>query len=793
MASTSPSTFGALLKRYRLAAGLTQELLAERSGISARGVQDLERGVHTTPHAETVRRLAQALELDARAQAALVEAAHPETTAQGAPAVVLLRQRAPPVPATPLIGREHEVAEASALLRPSGGDTGARLLTLTGPGGVGKTRLAIAIAAERRNSFTHGVVWVELAPLRDPTLVAPTLARALGLRKHGDESLDETIVEAVADQHLLLVFDNFEHLLPAVPLIARLLADSPELSVLATSRARLHLRGEREFPVSPLALPMSTRSAPPELEGLAGVAAVRLFVERAVEVRSGFVLTEENAAAVAEICRRLDGLPLALELAAARVRILPPVALLERLERRLPMLTDGPRDAPSRQHTMRDAIAWSYDLLSETEQKLFRRLSVFTGGFTLEAAEAIASVGERLPDKSVLDLLTSLGNQSLLRTVDDTTDELRFNLLETVREFGQELLAASGETESVLRAHAEFFLTLAEAAQPRLHGPEGPVLLNRLEAEHDNLCAALAWAIERGDVEMALRLAYASWRFWWMHSHLDQGHRWMERALALPDPDAVISPLRPRTLASAGYFARIQGAYADATAMGEEALAMARGIDDPYGMAVAFHLLGLVAADQGELTQARAHYQAALALQRELGNSHAVAFQLSNLGDVAVAQGHLEEAMTFGREALAIWRARGDDWGIAWALIQLGKVARAQGDESDAVELTIESLASNAKLGDKEIAARALSELAAVAGERGQFHLAARLYGNVAALRRKIGAPLAPVERVRHERAVTATRDALDRESFIAAWESGLDMPLEQVIAEVRTLAVEVC
>jgi transcriptional regulator with XRE-family HTH domain len=389
MRASSPTTFGVLLRRYRLAAGLTQEALAERAGVSARGVQDLERGVHADPRADTVRLLANALGLDDQARSSLIAAAHPELAAPAVSTPIPPRLSPLPIPPTLLIGREREVAAACALLRRPSGAVGARLLTLTGPGGVGKTRLALAIATEVASDFADGVVWVDLAAIRDPTLVAAAIGQALDIRETGDRPIAELLRTAMIDRRLLLVLDNFEHLMPAAQLVSDLLAAGPELVVLTTSRARLRLRGERELPISPLALPAATEDARSPLAGLAGVAAVRLFVDRAGDVRPGFALSPDNAAAVAAICRQVEGLPLALELAAARVKILTPTALLARLEQRLPVLSGGARDLPLRHQTMRETIAWSHDLLSAEEQALFRRLAVFAGGFTFDAAEAI--------------------------------------------------------------------------------------------------------------------------------------------------------------------------------------------------------------------------------------------------------------------------------------------------------------------------------------------------------------------------------------------------------------------
>jgi predicted ATPase/transcriptional regulator with XRE-family HTH domain len=783
MAPTSAATFGILLRQLRLAAGLTQEALAERAGLSARGVQDLERGLRLAPRAETVRLLADALGVSGETRAALITAAHPELSSPPAPVAVPLRLAAPPLPLTPLVDREREVATICARLR----HPETRLVTLTGPGGVGKTRLALAVAAAMAGDVGDGVAWVDLAPLRDPTLVPAEVADALGVRERGEQPLAEVLRGAVAGRQLLLVLDSCEHVLPTMPLIGELLTASPDLTVLATSRARLRLRGEQELPVGPLAVPATEAST----SALEEVAAVRLFVERAQAVAPAFVLTEATAAPVSEICRRVEGLPLALELAAVRVKFLSPAALLTRLERRLPLLSGGPRDAPDRQRTMRDTIAWSHDLLTPEEQTLFRRLAVFAGGIPLEAAEVVGARSAPLSPPSVLEGLATLLDQSLLRQYEPaapSTGEARFAMLETVREYAMERLEASGEAEMIRQAHAAFYLALLEAAEGHLHGPDGPATLDRLETEHDNLRAALTWAIEEGKVEIALKLAHACWRFWWMHSHLDQGRLWLERALALPDPGAAVAALRPRVLVDAGYFARIQGAYEEAAAMGEEALAAGRAADDRNTMASALFLLGMTAFDRGELERARVHHEVGLTLEREVGNQHGVAIELTRLGDIAVAQGNLEEAETSGEEALVIWRERGDAWGAAWGLLLLGRVARARGDDARAIGLFRESLASNARLGDKEIIVRAVAELAAVACNRGQFLLAARLYGGVAALRETLGAPLAPAGWAGYEQDLAATRSELAEEVFQAAWDAGRALPLERIIAEAESL-----
>ncbi|CAA9576383.1 MAG: Transcriptional regulator, AfsR family, partial [uncultured Thermomicrobiales bacterium] len=450
-----------------------------------------------------------------------------------------------PMQPTPFLGREREVAEVTGLLRRGE----ARLLTLAGPGGVGKTHLALAAAAELLDAFPDGAWFVDLAPLADPALVPTAVATALGLREAGGRPPADAAANHLRDKAALLVLDNWEHLLGAAPFVADLLAACPRLAVLATSRAPLRLRGEREHPVGPLALADPAADA----AALAGSEAVALFVERARAVKPGFALDETNAVAVAGIVRRLDGLPLAIELAAARVRVLAPPALLARLDRALPLLTSGPRDAPARQRTLRDAIAWSHGLLSPDERDLFRRLAVFVGGFTLEATEAVADLGGEL---DALGGLEGLAEDSLLRPAEGPGGEPRFTMLATVREFAREQLEASGEAAVAHGRHAAFFTVLAESAAPELTGPDQGAWLARLEAEHDNLRAALVWA-EGHEPESCLRLAGALWRFWYARGHLAEGLRRLEAAVARADgrpADACA-----RALLGAGVLADLQG------------------------------------------------------------------------------------------------------------------------------------------------------------------------------------------------------------------------------------------
>ncbi len=728
MAIASSSTFGALLRRHRLTAGLTQEGLAERAGISARGVQDLERGIHAAPRPDTVRMLADALEMDATARTELIAAARPELNQAAATVAVKPRLPGLPVPTSGLIGREREVAAVCALLRPAEAGS-VRLLTLTGPGGAGKSRLALAVAAEVSQGFPDGAAWVDLTPLRDPALVAPTIARALGVKEEGAWPLADTLAAALADRRLLLVLDNLEHLLPATGFIASLLAAAPGLSILATSRIRLRLRGEREFAVPPLAVPALVDARRSPLAEIASVAAVRLFVERVGEVRPGFALTPETAPVVVEICRRLDGLPLAIELAASRTKVLPPEALLARLQPRLPLLTGGPRDAAPHQQTMRETIAWSYDLLSSEEQAFFRRLAIFAGGFTLDAVETIGGDGFALggvafgsgggggrteveigtadvvPASSVLspyhpitptpsstlDHITSLLDHSLLRQIEQPGGVPRISFLETIREFGLEQLQANGETEPIQQAHAFFFLDFATRANGQLLGSDQAIWLDRLEAEHDNLRAAFDWAKSRQESPgIALRLVAELWRFWWLRGYHSEGRARAEAALASGDGSVED---RARALHAAGDLAQEQGDFECATQLLEAARAAAREAGNARIVALCVTGLAIIATSKALYGVAAGYHEEALAAYSEMGNEHGIAVALGNLGEVEAFRGDEQRADAFCAKAEALYRKLGDWYGLATTLTSRGKVALLDGKYARAHHFFDQSLA----------------------------------------------------------------------------------------------------
>lgn len=711
MTSAAATSFGVLLRRLRRAAGLTQEALAERAGLSARGIQDLERGVREAPRAETVRMLADALQLDGEPRATLFVAAHPDLAIPASPAAFPLRPKPLPYPPTPLVGREREVAAACALLGGHQVAPGTRLLTLTGPGGVGKSRLAVAIAAELTTVFTDGVAWVEFAALRDPDLVSAALADALGVRESGEQSFAELLKRAINDRRLLLVLDNCEHVLPAIPLIGNLLGACPNLVMLATSRIRLRLRGERELPVEPLVVPVDYSVNTP-LAGVAGVAAVRLFVERAQDVVPGFTLTKENAKPIVTICQRLDGLPLALELAAARSKLLSPAALLERLDPRLPLLSGGARDAPARQQTMRDAIAWSYGLLSVEEQAAFRRLAIFAGGFTVEAAEVVVhgeaatSVPTRVrasPD--TLATLGSLIDQSLLRSSEPRfpsahSAELRFAMLETVREFAFAQLAESGGAAAIQQAHAVFFLGFAESAESELTGPLQAEWLDLLDLEHDNLRAALTWALsEQSSGSVGVRLAGALWRYWWMRGHYREGRGWLEATLAHGSGTAAV---RAKALYGAGSLATEQGDYEQATSLLETALAAAHVAGDGAVAALALTDLGSIARQQGAYQRATEFHDRALALRKDAGDQRGIAVSFGNLGLALLYQGQYDRAEELLTNAAMAFRDLGDSHSFITTTSNLALAAVMRGDFARARLLVEESLTGYRALRDHQ-------------------------------------------------------------------------------------------
>jgi predicted ATPase/DNA-binding winged helix-turn-helix (wHTH) protein len=726
-----------------------------------------------------------------------------------------------PVQRTGFVGREKEVAAAEELLLRKD----ARLVTVTGPGGIGKTRLAVQVATGLVERFPGGTHFVPLASLSDPDLIVSVIVQTLGIREGGSQSPFEVLKQNLQDSlraPMLLLLDNFEHLVQAAPIVADLLAISPLLKIMVTSREPLHLYGENEFPVPPLMLP-DVRSIPP-IEALSQYPAVALFVQRAVAVKPDFDLTRENAPAVIEICARLDGLPLAIELAAARVKVLSPASLLARLASRLQLLTGGSRDMPQRQQTLRAAIDWSYDLLTAPEQKLFRRLSVFVGGCSLEAAEAACDTKGDL-DLNLLDGIASMVDKSLVAQIDQQIDqaagESRFVMLETIREYGLEKLAASGEEASTRRAHAAYCLVLAEEEPTENSGEEW---LEQLGFEHANFRAALEWLTETGDVRWGLRLGTALFRFWEMREYFAEGRDLLGKLLKLPGA-AVPNKARARALFAAGALANEQGDYTSAAALIGESLEIARQSGDKQSAAVYLNAIAIIARDRGDLSVARYLLEESLMLWRELGDQKSVARSLSNLANIVKMQGDNAGASSLYGEGLSIFRRIGDWTGVAWSMNYQGDVARDQGDSAAARTIYEESLAIFRELDDRWGIAGTLADLGSLAREQGNYPTANSMYresmklfqelghqrgiarlleyfacsaaaqleserslrlaGAAAALRKTIGSPLTTAEGAKLEASLHSARQALTHTVSEAAWLAGWDTPVEKAIEEV--------
>lgn len=636
-----------------------------------------------------------------------------------------------PTPPTPLLGREREIERIVGLLRRED----VRLVTLTGAGGSGKTRLALQVATDLLHDFADGAFFVALAPIADPVFVVPTIAQALGVQEGGGRPLLETVKDELRMKHRLLVLDNFEQLLPASPQVGELLAACPELKFLVTSRAALHLSGEHEAAVPPLGLP--ARRPPRPAEDLSQYPAVKLFIERVTAVRAEFVITNANAPAVAEICHRLDGLPLAIELAAARSKVLTPEAILARLERPLSLLTGGPRDLPARQQALRATIAWSYDLLDGAEQALFRRLAVFVGGCTLDAAEAVCSLAGS-QELSVLDGITALVDQSLLVSEERPDGEPRIRTLETIREFALEQLEASGEGGALRRQHAAFFLALAESAVPYLQSGERAAWLTRLDAEVDNLRAALTWSgTDTGDIETGLRLIGALNWFWFCRDHSSEARRWAEAILALP-ASAKYATARANALHTAGSHAWQLGDAAASRAWLAESIAAYQDLDNFTGAAWPLLHFGLLALDGGDAATARIQAVAALERFRAANDQWAESIALFTLGDATVSIDPVA-ARTLYEESLSVARATGDTWIVAMPLTSLGHLAVQEGDYATARGLLEEGLAIRRHWDNHWELTIALASLAEAVRCQGDTSYAAALCEESIGLSRQLG------------------------------------------------------
>jgi predicted ATPase/class 3 adenylate cyclase len=623
-----------------------------------------------------------------------------------------------PIQPTPFIGREQELTVIGVLLLRKE----VRLVTLTGPGGIGKTRLALHVAAELSEHFPDGTWFVSLAPLSDPDLVIPTINQALGLPEAREQSSLDQVKRALQEKKVLLLLDNFEQVLSAALSVADLLSGCPRLKVLVTSRQGLHVRAEREFPVPALALPDPKHL--PDLVTLSQYEAVALFIERAQAVKPDFRVTNANAPAVAEICARLDGLPLAIELAAARIRLFPPQAFLARLGQRLPLLTNSARDVPARQQTLRQTIQWSYGLLTEAEQRLFRRLSVFVGGCTWQAVEAMA-----VEQTSVPDTVTSLLDKNLLRQTEQEDDEPWFMMLQTIREFGLEELSKRGELEATRHAHAAYYLQLAEATAPELRGPQQEVWFRRLERELDNLRAALSGLLERAEdresIEMALRLGGALWYFWEMRSHEFEG--WTELSRALKRSEGVAVAVRAKTLMAAGHLAGRLGNPDRGEELCQQSLALFRESGNVAGVGDALFNLGMISWQQGELATARVRFEESLKLSKETGNTNIMAWSLWFLSSVDMFQGDYTQGHSHAEAGLLLFKEIGNTRGIAISLLEIAWGYLDEGDASKAHPLFEESYALFKEIGDKAYERLGLWGLGWIAFRQGKIALARAL------------------------------------------------------------------
>jgi predicted ATPase/DNA-binding SARP family transcriptional activator len=649
-----------------------------------------------------------------------------------------------PVPVSTLVGRDRELAEIRATL----GSGEVRLLTLTGPGGAGKTRLGIEVANALAGELPDGAFFVPLDAIRDPALLLPAIAHALAVRESSERPLLESLVERLAGRRVLVLLDNFEQLVESAPLLTGVLEALPSLTFLVTSRFALRLNGEREYPV----------------ETLGPTDAIALFADRAQAADPSFQLTEENLAAVEEICARLDGLPLALELAAARTKLLPPQAMLDRLDQRLDLLSRGPRDKPARHQALRDTVAWSYELLDPDEQALFARLAVFSGGCTLESAVAVCDAS--------LDLTAALIDDSLLERAGE-----RLRMLETIREYALEQLAQDKGAADLRRRHAEHFLKFAES-EPVF---SQAAWLAQLDAERDNLRAALSWSFEAGEPGLGLRLAASLWEFWWIRGHLAEGRHWLDEALergASEPPE-----LRARALHAAASLATRQGNYDRAAELSEQSLALWEELGDISGTARSLLSLGTVAAEQGDRERATALSERAADLYRESGDRRGHALAVSNLGGIALEGGEYAKAASLSEQAYALFETLEDSEGMAFALVNQGFAALSEHEHERAIALLRQALRRLAELGFRDVIGYCFEGLAAVLAFTGQAEPAARLLGAAEALRDSLGVDLAPAERETHEVTAAAVREALGEEQFSAAWRLGRELALDRAIA----------
>jgi predicted ATPase/transcriptional regulator with XRE-family HTH domain len=819
-------SFGRWLQRRRKALDLTQEALAQRVACAAETLRKIEADARR-PSRQIAERLAEALDIPEADRAAFIKAARAELAVdrlahptQDLPKIAFVPPASSnkpitnlPAPLTTFIGREKEQAEVIRLI------TTHRLVTLTGPGGIGKTRLSIKAGEACLRDFADGVWIVELAPILDSLLIPRTTAIAIGLRDEPQRPVIDMLSDYLRAREMLLILDNCEHLLDACAQLAdTLLKRCPGLKILATSREILGILGEAVYPVSSLELPDLQEL----IDRFRDYESIRLFEERAQLAQINFSLTTHNASAVAKICTHLDGIPLAIELAAARIRTFSAEQIAARLDESFSLLTTGNRAALPRHQTLKSAIDWSYDLLSPTEQALFRRLSVFVNGWTLESAGSIYS-DVHIQSEAVLDLLAQLINKSLVITQEEH-GKSRYRMLETVRQYAQEKLLASGEAETYYDAHLNFFLKLAEEAEPHLKGAEQVQWIHRLEEELDNLRLALDRAVSIDtNQETALKLSSALWRFWQRSMRASEGSTYLARLLnQAPKGHASESIAYARALTAAGALAYFQSDYESAQAFRQRALDLFRQLSDQTGVADSLHGLGNIALSQGHYESARSMYEECLAIRQKLGqreslsgtlgnlgliaynvgdyiaahslemesykifqefgNKAGICFTLNLLGYIARRQGDLQAARRYHEESIACYHQAADQWGLANALNGLAEVALAEGDLSAAFSLCRESLNLYRESGAKEGIVYCFETMATIAIIRKLSNKSAALFSAAAALRNTIGLPLTPIDLSNYEQNMLTLHEQLDDMAFKSAWKEGMMMSLDQMI-----------
>ena len=830
------ATFGGWLKARRKDYGYTQRELAGLVGCSSVTIEKIEEGKNR-PSRQLAELLAKALEVPASEVDALVRFARAMPRGREQPSNFNIEEaeQAPAPPPvqrpnnlpgqlTPLVGRAREVDEVCVLLRRAD----VRLVSLTGPGGIGKTRLALQVAVSVQDDFRDGVFFVPLVNVIDPGLVGLAVSEILGVKEAPGRTLLQSLKDYLLEKQMLLVLDNFEQVIAAANTVVEVLTAAPGLKMLVTSREVLQVRGERQYPVDSLELP--------DIEHLQAVDAlleypsIALFVERAQGVKDDFELTEDNSQAVAVLVHRLEGVPLSIELAAARVKLFQPQALLSRLDNSLKLLTGGHRDLPARHQTLRDTIEWSYNLLSPEEQALFARLGVFVGGWTLEAVEAVCGDSAGGPGafdiQNPLDVLESLLDKSLLK-YEQQTDELdvepRFTMLGIIREYALERLRERDEESLVRRRHAEYYASTAVQGDPELNGGGQILWLDRFERDHDNFRAAMSWALANSELMLAARIGGSLWRFWYIRGHFSEGRQWLEQILQVAGPEALPPRLHAQVLNGAGWLAHNQGDYdraaalagkgveiarrigdglmlatglfvlgnvqlergdaAGAAALYDESLQVVRGLNHKWGMATVLTSRGQAALRRGDLDRAGQLLEESLEIAREIQDYRGTALSLLNLSMAARQQGDLSRAMSLLEESLEISRKLKDRRGISWALNDMSLIALEQGDWKRATWLLHESLALKQQLGDKENIAIALERLAIAALARDEAVRAVRLLGAMRALREAIGAPLPPDNQSHYFGIVAGARARMGEAEYAQAWAAGRAMTLEQAIA----------